>query len=267
MTNKLGVDFMQITVDDKEYNDINKSFILAEVPECDMNNDIGFTGALYRACDYVGVKYSLIAHSFRTEGVTPASLFYMDGKYIESVHKRYGTMPMKTYPNLLWNQWMDWMLTSEIERPRFLWYMDYNKMEAVDYLKSNFGWKWYGGSHLENKYTTFAPIWFYRKCGIDLRPHQLSAQVRSGFKTRQEALDIISSPPTIDPAIIDEIKFRLNIEDIDFDIIMNRPPQRTYLDFETYRNKFRASKDLFKRLLEQGRIPLTFYKKFVEQGY
>ena len=36
------------------------------------------------------IKYIFDGHSFRTEGIAPLDWSYMDGKYVSSVHKKYG---------------------------------------------------------------------------------------------------------------------------------------------------------------------------------
>ena len=45
-----------------------------------------------------GLKYILNGHSFRTEGIAPPGWFYMDGKYIQSIHRRFGSQKIKTFP-------------------------------------------------------------------------------------------------------------------------------------------------------------------------
>jgi len=78
--------------------------------------------------------------------------FYFDGKYISDVHKKYGTKPMKTFPNLWVSKWIYWLLFNRSKRVRPLYYMDYDKEKIKKFLMKEFGWQWYGGHHNENRF-------------------------------------------------------------------------------------------------------------------
>ena len=110
VTSKLKVDLHTYVVDNKEADDIFKSFLLEGVPEFDASTDIGFVQVLRSAAAKYGIKYILEGHSFIAEGVSPQGKNYFDGKYIESIHKKYGKLKMKTYPNLTFFQFMKWVL-------------------------------------------------------------------------------------------------------------------------------------------------------------
>lgn len=100
---KLGVELYTHVVDNEEYNDIYRAFLLAGVPDIEAPTDIGLASTLYMAAEKFGIKYMFEGHSFRTEGVSPLGWLYMDGKYIESVVKQFGHYAehqFKTFPNL-----------------------------------------------------------------------------------------------------------------------------------------------------------------------
>ena len=85
-------------------------------------------------------------HNFRTEGVAPIGWIYMDGKYIRSVHRRFGELPMKTYPNMLMSAQLRWMIVRRIKKIRPLWYLEYDKETVKEFLAKEYGWEWYGGT-------------------------------------------------------------------------------------------------------------------------
>jgi len=87
---KLGVDLKTIKVDWEEFRDLQISFLKASVPDAEIPTDIAIYSILYRVAAELGVHFVLNGHSFRTEGTAPISWTYMDGKYLESVHKRFG---------------------------------------------------------------------------------------------------------------------------------------------------------------------------------
>ena len=94
----LDVDLYTYVVDNKEYDDIYRSFLKAGVPDTEAPTDIGLASTLNIACEKYGVKYIFEGHSFRTEGISPLGWIYMDGKYIQSVQQQFGTVPFNNFP-------------------------------------------------------------------------------------------------------------------------------------------------------------------------
>ena len=132
---KLDIDLFTYVVNNKEYNDIFKSFLKASVPDIDSPSDIGLATTHYLAANKYGIKYIFEGHSFRTEGISPHGWFYMDGRYIKSIHKLFGTQKMKTFPNLTLFRFLKWTLFDGIKKIRPLYYIDYNKDEIKKFLE------------------------------------------------------------------------------------------------------------------------------------
>lgn len=264
MIKALNVDLLQVGVAKEEYDDICRSFLLASVSDADIPNDIAIAAVLYLAADKMDVPWIMVGHSFRTEGTTPLGWTYMDGKYIESIHNAYGKEEMKTFSNLWLSNMLRWMILKRIKKLRPLWYIDYQKEEAKKFLSETFGWRWYGGHHLENKYTEFCCNYYQpRKFGIDLRYIEYSALIRSRQMTREEGFEELKHPPQIDADILREVKERLFLTDEEFDNIMQQP-KRTYHDYETYHPIFKRWKWLFYILSRLDLIPKTFYIKYTD---
>jgi N-acetyl sugar amidotransferase len=259
---KLNVDLFTHVVDNKEYNDIFKSFLKASVPEIDNGSDIGLATTHYLAAAKFGVKYIFEGHSFRTEGITPHGWVYMDAKYIQSVQKRFGTMKIKTLPNLWMSRWLKWMIVDKIKKIRPLYYIQYSKEEVQKFLAENYGWKSYGGHHMENRTAYFANNYFLpKKFGIDLRYPTLAAQVRTGILGRDEALGKLREPKPFDMGILEEVKKRLGFTDEEFDRIMALP-KKSYRDFKTYKKRFERMRPLFWIMYKLDMIPKSFYLKY-----
>lgn len=266
MTRKLNVDLYEVGMEQSEYDDVCRSFLFASVPDADIPNDIALTTVLYQAAERFGIKYILNAHSFKTEGTTPLGWSYMDGKYVESVQKQFGRQPLKTFPNLWFADWLNWMLLGQIKRIRPLWHVAYNKEQVKKMLSRKFSWKWYGGHHLENRYTIFVSNFLQpRKFGIDLRWVEYSALIRSSQMTRDEALSKIEKQPEIDYAIIDEVKQRLGLSETEFNKILSAP-KKTFHDYETYISLFRKHSLFFSLLADMNLVPKTFYEKYAKEG-
>jgi imidazoleglycerol phosphate synthase cyclase subunit len=259
---KLGVDLETYVVDNAEYDDIYHSFMLAGVKDIEAPTDIGFMGVLYRAAEQHGIRHIVEGHSFRTEGISPMGWLYMDGGYIKGVHKKFGRLPMKTYPNLdFWN-FVKWSAFSRIQRTRPLYWIDYNKEDAKRFLHDEFGWQWYGGHHLENRFTAFYHTYFLpTRFGINFRQIELSALVRSGQMDRSVAAAQYIEPRVGDPDLIAMVKKRLGFDDAEFDRVMTMP-HKDYTDYRTYKRRFELLRPFFWLMWKLDRVPKSFYVKF-----
>jgi hypothetical protein len=124
---KLNIDLYTHVIDNKESDDIFKAFFTAGVPEIEASTDLALAETMYRAAAKFNVKYIIEGHSFIAEGITPLGKNYFDGKYIKSIHSRFGKMKMKTYPLMSFWQFMKWTMFYRIKKIRPLWYINYSK--------------------------------------------------------------------------------------------------------------------------------------------
>lgn len=259
---KLDVDLYTYVVDNKEYDDIYRSFLKAGVPDVEAPTDIGLAAVLNMAAEKYRIKYIFEGHSFRTEGVAPLGWIYMDGKYIQSVQRQYGTMPLKTYPNMLMPNFIKWTAILQLKKIRPLYYVDYVKKDAMSMLTRELGWEWYGGHHLENRFTAFWHTYFMpKRYGIDTRLLGHAALVRSGQITREQGREMLNMPQEHDPELFEMVKKRLGFSDDEFDQIMNLP-RRTYRDFKTYKPTFERMRPFWWLMYKLNRVPKSFYMKF-----
>jgi len=265
ITEKLDVDLFTHVVDNDEFNDIFKSFFKASVPDIDTPSDISLATTHYLACQKYGINYIFEGHSFRTEGISPHGWFYMDAKYIQSVQKLFGTKKIKTLPNLWMGKWLKWIILNRIKKIRPLYYVDYNKEKAKELLTAKFGWKYYGGHHMENRTAYFTNnFWLPEKFNIDLRYSEFSALVRDGQLSREDALNKIKEPKPFDKGILDEILKRLNISPIEFEAILNQP-NKSFRDYKTYKKRFERMRLFFYLLNKFDLVPLSFYLKYTRK--
>ena len=263
---KLGVDLFTIVVDNKEYDDIYRSFFKAGVKDLETPTDIGLATTLYKAAEKFGIKYMIEGHSFRTEGVAPLGWIYMDGKYIESVHHQFGRVPMKSFPNLWLRDQLKWMLFGGIKKIRPLYYMDYDKEAAKKLLTEKYGWQWYGGHHLENRFTAFYHSYFLpTRWDIDFRIAGYSAYCRNGWMTREEALRLMGEPPHIEAGLVDFVKKRLGFSEEEFERLMTMP-KKTYKDYVTYKKTFERMRPFFWVMYKMDLIPKSFYMKYTAKS-
>ena len=259
---KLGVELFTLVVNNKEYDDLYRAFMVSGIKDIEAPTDIGLTSTLYMAAEKYSVRYIMEGHSFRTEGISPLGWIYMDGKLIESVHARFGTRPMKTFPNLTLARFLRWAAWRGIKRIRPLYHIDYDKAQAKEFLARELGWTWYGGHHLENRFTAFYhTYWMPLRYGIDARLLGHAALVRSGQMTREQALAELAEPHECDPEIVGLVKKRLRFSDEEFEAVM-RAPRGHYSEFATYKRTFERLRPLFWLLYKLDRVPKSFYMKF-----
>lgn len=262
LLDKLGIDLFTIVVDNKEYDDLVRSFLRAGVRDIECPTDIGLATTLYKAAEKFGVKYMIEGHSFRTEGVAPLGWVYMDGKYIDSVQKQFGTRKLLTFPNLWLRDFLHWMVFGRVKKVRPIYHMDYDKEAAKALLAKEYGWQWYGGHHLENRLTTFYHSYFLPvRWGIDFRIAGYSAYCRNGWMSREAALALMKEPPHIEPDLVEFFCKRLGLSDAEFAELMALP-KKSYKDYRTYKRTFERLRPFFWLMYKLELVPKSFYMKF-----
>jgi len=258
----LDIDLYTHVIDNVESNDIFRSFFYADVAELEASTDLALAEVMYRVAWRYKVKYVLEGHSFITEGITPVGRNYFDGKYIQSIHKKFGRVPMKTYPLMTFSRFLFWTLFARIKKIRPFWYIDYNKEEARAFLEKEYGWKYYGGHHLENRIAAyFQSIYISEKFNTTFRNNTLSALVRNGKMSREEAWREYISPPKIEKDLVNYFKKRLGLSDEEYERVMSREP-KSWTQYPTYKKRFELLRPLFKILADKNLVPMSFYLKY-----
>ncbi len=259
---KLDVDLYTHVTDNKESDDIFRAFFMAGVAEIEAATDLALAETMYRAAAQYGVKYVLEGHSFVAEGITPVGRNYFDGKYIRSIHQRFGRRAMVSYPLMTFWRFLWWALVLRIRKIRPFWYIAYSKEEARAFLEKEFGWEYYGGHHLENRMTAFYhSVYLPRKFGADLRNNSLSARVRMGSLSREEAWREYNHAPLVETDLISYFKKRLDLTDEEYEKIMSARP-KSWQEYPTYKKRFEALRPLFHVLAKSNLVPMSFYLKY-----
>lgn len=258
----LKIDLLTHVVDNEEAEDIYRAFFKASVIDFDVFADIGVPQLLYKAAAKYGIKYMLEGHSYIAEGISPLGTMYADGKYLYSVHKKFGSRPLKTFPNMKLFDFLKWITLYRIEKIRPLWYEAYSKEEARELLKSRFGWVYYDGHHLENRtgafqHSVLGPF----KFNLDSRANSLSASVRAGKISRDDALDELEQSPFVEEGLIEYMRKRMGLTEEEYDRIMALPV-KTYRDYPTYKTTFEKMRPFFWLMLRFNLIPESFYIKY-----
>lgn len=262
-TNILGVDLHTHVADWEEFKDLQRSFLFASVPDAEVPTDWVIFSVLFAEAAQYNVKYIVHGHSFRTEGTTPLTWTYMDGKYVQDVQSKFGKVKLKSFPNMSMSKYIYYSLFKKINQIRILYYYHYNESEVLRVLEEELGWKNYGDKHHESKYTAFFQAYILtRKFNIDKRKLHYSAKVRNGQLTREDALDVIKKDPyTGGMESLDYCLKKLDLSYDEFDKIMSDKP-KSFLDYKSYFDLVKTFKKPISWGNKIGIVPDTVYKKY-----
>lgn len=260
---KLNVDLFTYVADWEEFKDLQRSFLKASVSDADVPNDWTIFSVLFQAAAKEGLRYIVHGHSFRTEGSSPLSWTYMDGKYLMDIQKKFGTRKIKSFPIMTISDFIYYSFIKNIRQIRLLYFLPYDEKEILKVLNTEVGWIDYGGKHHESKFTGFFQSYILtRKFNIDKRKLHFSALIRSNQMTRSDAINEIQKDPYDGGE--ETIKYclkKLDLSEEDFGVIMKDEVKHFY-DYNTYFGLVKKMKTPIKWGTEIGLIPSSVYKKY-----
>tara|TARA_B110000014_G_scaffold262962_1_gene258294 strand:+ start:1221 stop:2309 length:1089 start_codon:yes stop_codon:yes gene_type:complete len=188
---KLDIDLVTNVVDWEEFKDLQKSLLRASTPDGEVPSDHAVTGTLYRTANKFNIKYIITGLNYSDEGLLPKSWSYghIDWPYLKGLHKKFGSLPIKTYPYYTITNLFYYTFIKRIKRIGLLNYFNFTRDDATKLITNKLGWKQYGWKHHESIYTRFWQAYVLpNKFGIDKRRAHLSNLICSGKIRRDEAL-------------------------------------------------------------------------------
>ena len=261
---KLGVDSKIIKVDWEEFKDLQISFLRASVSDAEIPTDIAIYSVLYRVAAEEGIHYFINGHSFRTEGTSPIGWTYMDGRYIKSVHKMFGKVRLKSFPNLTISNLLYYIFVKRIKEVRLLEYIDYRRDEVDKILEKELDWTYYGGHRYDSIYARFNEYLHCKKFGIDDRKIEYSALIRSNQIIRDEALrkikELLYSEEEY-KEITSYVIEKLGLTTEEFEEIISSEP-RTFMDYPTYYSIIKILRVPIWLGCKFNLLPGAFYDKY-----
>jgi len=233
-----NMDFVVEKPDAKQFNDLTKAFFLAGVPNLATPQDNVLFACIYRLVRKYKLRTFLSGGNFALECILQKGNTHSAGDVtnIKDIHKLYGRGPIDKLPLLSdYRRLIDRILFN-IETPRPLNYIEYNRKRALNELSEFCGFEYYGRKHLENTLTKFIQVyWFYHKFGVDKRRSHLSSMIISDQMTREEALEELQLPIYEANEMKKEIEMicnALNISNEEFEKVM-KSPSRQHTDYKT----------------------------------
>ena len=262
-TKILNVDLETVVVDWEEFKDLQVSFLKASVSDAEVPTDWVIFSILFEAAKKIGVKYIVHGHSFRTEGSTPLSWTYMDGKYVKSVHRIFGKKKIKSFPIMNMFSFFTYSIFYRIKQIRLLYHISYDEKKVIKLMEDELSWQAYGGKHFESAYTSiFQSYILMKKFSIDKRKLHLSALIRGNQITRKEALLKISSDPFVggEKQIAFTVK-KLGLKMSEFEDIMSSEV-KSYKDYPTYYSLIKKLENLIKFANKLNLVPDSVINKY-----
>ena len=237
IVDKCGFDLETYVIDWPEFKDLQRSFFKAGVLDIELLTDQAIFATMFKIRRRHGIKYVLAGTNYFTEHGMPNSWLWrkFDYQNIKDIQKKFGTRPIKSFPILRsWQFQLIKMFGLGGVYVEPLNKINYRKMDAMDTLKKEYGWEYYGGKHYESVFTKFYQAFVLPyKFGIDKRKSHFSALIRNGEITREEAVAEINKP-LYDPRefAIEKayILKKLDFTEAEFDRMMNEAP-KSHLDY------------------------------------
>jgi N-acetyl sugar amidotransferase len=259
LLNKLDYNLFTYVVKWDEVRDVVLSYLKASVIDIDIANEMPSQAMLYKTASKFNVKYILTGHNYSTEGWLPPNVshFKIDTINLNAIHRRFGTIKLKTYPKIGVFRTFFYKRVKKIEYLSPLDYIDFNKEEAKKLLLEEYGWRDYGGKHFENIFTRFYQGFILpKKFKVDKRKFHLSTLICSGQLSKSEALIEIAKPPyPYEGMLADDKAFvlkKLNLTEQEFSAFMNKNPVR-HTHYPSYMNvylKLKPLKKLYNRVFK-----------------
>jgi N-acetyl sugar amidotransferase len=234
----LDADLFTLVVDWEEFRDLQRAYLKAGVIDIEALTDHAIFGTLYRLASKNRLKYVIGGFNLETEFLLPKSWNFnkIDHVNILDIHKKYGVVPLKTFPifDTLRKKYYTNFKKLEFVNP--LNWAEYNKEEVKIIISKEIGWQDYGGKHHESVFTKFYQNFILpQKFNVDKRKAHLSNLICSEQLSRQDALIDLEKPLYNPIELIQDKEYvvkKLGFSAEEFDQIMNEIP-KSHFDYKT----------------------------------
>lgn len=237
----LGFDLYTYVINWEEFRDLQIAYLKASVIDIEAITDHAIRATLFKLAAKHKINYFLSGFNIVTEAILPKAWVFnkSDAINIKDIHKKFGTIPLKTFPFLTAFDKRYYSMALKIEAVPLLNYIDYNKDNVKETLIKELNWKDYGGKHYESVWTRFYQGYILpEKFKVDKRKAHLSTLICSGQITREQALEELKQPIYDAEQLIIDKEFvlkKLDLDETTFNQLMQLPPcPHTYFETEAY---------------------------------
>ena len=206
---KTGFDLETYVVNWNEFKDLQRAYLKASVIDIEVLSDHMIVASLYRLCRKYKIKNIITGTNIANEFVIGKDWVYNknDLTNIKNIHKKFGTLPLKTFPKLGFTKlfFLKWFFN--VQSLDILNYLDYKKKDVKEIIIKEFGWRDYGGKHYESTWTKFYQGYILpRKFGVDKRIAHLSNLILNNEVTKAQAIEELKNNPSLSENEIAELE-------------------------------------------------------------
>lgn len=256
---KLEIDLHTHVIDWEEFRDLQRAYLKASVIDIEAITDHAINATMYLNAEKHGIRHIIYGTNRTTEQILPRRWRFnkADLKNIHDIHSKFGTIPLKTYPEMGYDKLKELLHKQKIGRFDILNYINYHREEATKILQEELGWVAYGHKHYESIFTRFYQGYILpRKFNVDKRKCHYSTLIKSGQMTREQALNELKKPPYPEDLMKDDYAYvikKLGFTPEEFEEIMHAPVKSHFsyetnlaskLDFKVYPKIYPAYKKL-----------------------
>lgn len=254
---KTGFDYFNHVVDWEEFKDLQLAYLRASVVDVEAVTDHAISALLYRKAGELKIRHILGGTNYRTEWIMPREGWSFpeksfDVSNLRAIHRRFGTVPLRTYPTLGLHKWYHYANVRGVRTVELLNDAGCAEAEMRGELEREFGWRAYGPKHTESIFTKFYQRYILpRKFGIDKRRGHLSSLVCSGQITREAALAAVGEELYREEELRSEYEYvlkKLGCSPEEFERIMALPVVSHYAFPTDRQSSFMAAAQLLMRV-------------------
>lgn len=229
----LDIDLYTHVVDWEEFKDLQLAFLRASVANSEIPTDHAITALMFRQAAKYGIKHIISGGNLASEAIMPSSWMHdaKDLLFIKSIHRRFGTKRLRTFPMMSYRRLAWYILVRRIRYVGILNYVDYDKQNAMSTLEAELGWRRYQDKHFESIYTRFFQGYLLpNKFNMDKRRTHLSSLIVSGQLSREAALGELTREPYDSKLAAEDVTYvrrKFGLSERDFEAIMAAPIRDT----------------------------------------
>ncbi len=203
LCDKLDIKLHIEKIDFEDMRNMQLAFFKTGHGALDTPQDHAFIAQVDKFAIKFNVKYILNGFNLCTEVFANPSSWYKgagptgDKTYIKDVLKKHGGYKTKNYTYTTGFRHKFYLpYIKGVKTVHLLNLIPFTKQEMIDTLVENYGYEPYKQKHFEDMLTKFLEGWWLpTRFGFDIRKAWLSSLVVTGQIDRQEALEILKTPP------------------------------------------------------------------------
>lgn len=188
----LDIELHTIVVDWNTMKELQRAYMFSGLPNLDVPQDHAFLAGTYAFARKYGIHYMLNGGNYATEGILPTNYGYaaIDYLNVKDVYKKCGRgrLSLKKYPKMSLFTY-SLMYIGRTKRVNLLNYVPYSQKMAIEILKNEFGWEYYGGKHFESRFTKFFQSYYLpKKFGYEKKRAHISSLIVGGELSREQGI-------------------------------------------------------------------------------